>query len=276
MSRLTRGALAGVVGVALALSTFATPSGAGDGWNIDDEVVRAPEAPPPRPGPDGQPVSYAPPPKFYYTIVYGREEVGQAPGFDVAGCWGVIQVDQDDPRGVSYAEAAAGADEWGGNGEGQGRCVDEEEEVFDIGAYIVQIWQTTVYPPPPSPLTVNNDFGSVTGLTAYLEIGGEVPFQLAVDNPIGDDILVTATPRYEVDWGDGATAATRSQGRPHPGGPGEITHVYTEVATETVTVDAYWSGTWQAAGESGTLPELATPTTASVDVRVEQYQAVID
>ena len=97
----------------------------------------------------------------------------------------------------------------GWNGNGQGRCVDDPEVIFDIGAYILQIWQTTVYPPPPTPLTVNSDFGTVTGLTAYLEIGGEVPYVLGVPNPIGADILVTATPRYEVDWGDGATLATR-------------------------------------------------------------------
>ena len=68
-------------------------------------------------------------------------------------------------------------------------------------------------------------------------------------------------------------------GRPrcrYPGGEGEITHVYTEVGSVTLTVDAYWSGTWSAGGQAGDLPELATPTTADLDLPVEQRQAVID
>lgn len=273
MSRLTRSAIAALLAAGGLVALTAHPVAAGGGWDFDDDVIIVDTEQPP-PNPDGTPVSYAPPPLFYYDIVYGREEVGQAPGFDVAGCWGVIQVDQDDPRGVTYAEAAAGADGWGGNGTGQGRCVDEPDEVFDIETYIREVWETTVFPPPPTPLSVNRDFGALVGLPAYLEIGGDVPYRLGVPNPIGADILVTATPRYEVDWGDGATLATRSQGGAYP--EGDLTHVYTDASTVTVTVDAYWSGTWEAGGDGGDLPELPDPTTATVDVSVEQYQAVID
>ncbi len=273
MPRLTRTLLTVLAGAGALLLATGAPAGAGDGWGFDDEVVVVTPSQPP-PGPDGSPVSYAPPPLFYYDIVYGREEVGQEAGFDVPGCWGVIQVDQDDPLGMSYEEASAGADEWGGNGEGQGRCVDDPDEIFDIGAYILQVWQTTVFPPPPSPLEVNDGHGAITGLTSYLEIGGEIPYVIGVPNPIGADITVRATPRYEISWGDGAITRTRSQGGPYPSG--DLTHTYTEVGTVTVEVDAYWTGTWQAGGQGGDLPELADPTSSEIALPVEQYQAVID
>ena len=231
----------------------------------------------PTPSPSGAPSSSisVPPPKFDYDIVYGREEVGQEAGFDVAGCWGVVQVDQDDPRGVSYAEAVAGADEWGGNGSGQGRCVDEPTEVFDVAAYVNQVWQTSVQPPPPSPLQVAPG-RAVTGLRSYLEIGGDVPYVTTIPNPVGANIRLTATPRYVVSWGDGATAETESQGVPWPGGPGEISHVFTDEGEVTVTVQAYWRGEWTAGAAGGTLPELPVPTDAALDLPVEEYQVVTD
>jgi hypothetical protein len=276
MPRLTRTlstVLLGAVVLGLAGAPTGAPAGADDGWHLGGaEENHTPSTP--QTGPDGSPVTYAPPPAFYYDIVYGREEVGQEAGFDVPGCWGVIQVDQDDPLGMTYEEASAGADEWGGNGEGQGRCVDDPAEVFDIGAYILQVWQTTVYPPRPSPLQVNSGYGVVTGLTSFLEIGGEVPYVIDVPNPIGADIVVTATPRYVISWGDGATTSTRSQGGPHPNG--DLTHTYIDEGTVTVEVDAYWTGTWQAGGQGGDLPELPNPTTSAIDLPVEQYQAVID
>jgi len=216
-----------------------------------------------------------PPPLFDYGIVYGREEVGQEPGFDAAGCWGVTQVAADDPAGLTYAEAAAGADEWGGNGTGQGRCVDDPAEVFDIDAYVQAVWRTSVRPPPPSPLAVAPG-KALTGLRSYLEIGGDVPYELAIPNPVGADIVLVATPRYVVRWGDGATDETTSQGVPYPGGDGEITHVYTDKGGVTITVEAYWHGTWTAGDAGGTLPELPTPTEASLALPVEERQVVVD
>lgn len=273
MPRLIRPAPVVALALALGSLAMASPAAADDGWHVGDAHGEATPSTP-QTGPDGTPVTYAEPPAFYYEIVYGREEVGQEAGFDAPGCWGVVQVDQDDPLGMSYAEATAGADEWGGNGEGQGRCVDDPAEVFDIGAYILQVWQTTVYPPRPNPLQVNDDHGAATGLVSYLEIGGEVPYVINVPNPIGADIVVTATPRYVVSWGDGATTSTRSQGGPYP--TGDLTHTWLEEGTVTVEVDAYWTGTWQAGGESGDLPELPDPTTSDEPVPVNQYQAVID
>jgi len=216
-----------------------------------------------------------PPPLFDYGIVHGREEVGQEAGFDAPGCWGVIEVAPTDPDGVSYAEASAGADEWGGNGSGQGRCVDDPAEVFDLVAYVLETWRTAVRPPPPSPLAVQPG-KALTGLRAYLEIGGDVPYELTIPNPIGPAVQLTATPRYVVSWGDGTTAETTSQGVPWPGGPGEISHVFTETGGVTIAVEAYWHGTWSAGDQGGDLPELPVPTEGGLDLPVEERQAVID
>lgn len=67
---------------------------------------------------------------------------------------------------------------------------------------------------------------------------------------------------------------TRSQGGPHPSG--DVTHVYDETGAVRLTVQAYWTATWTAGGTGGDLPELAVPTEASLDLPVEQRQAVID
>ncbi len=224
---------------------------------------------------DGASTVAVEPPKFYYGIVYGRQEVGQEPGFDAPGCWGVSQDPEGSFGGGTYAEATAGADEWGGNGSGQGRCVDDPTEAFDLTGYVDEVWQTAVRPPPPSPLQVAPG-RAVTGLRSYLEIGGDVPYVATIPNPIGADIRLTATPRYVVSWGDGASAETESQGVPWPGGPGEITHVYTDEGGVTVTVQAYWHGEWTAADAGGALPELPVPTEGTLALPVEQYQVTTD
>ena len=80
------------------------------------------------------------------------------------------------------------------------------------------------------------------------------------------------TPRYVVSWGDGETTTTASQGGPYP--DGDVTHVYRDAGGTTITVDAYWRTTWTLAGQGGDLPELAVPTSGSLDLVVEERQAV--
>jgi len=254
---------------------LAAPVSADDGFEVGDESESStPGDGDTSPGtqPDGSQIDIDPR-LFDYRIVYGREEVGQEAGFDVAGCWGVVETDS--PDGLSYAEAAAGADEWGGNGSGQGRCVDDPVEVFDLDAYVRLVWETMVVPPPPTPLRVAPG-KAITGLRSYLEIGGDVPWTVVVPNPIGADITLTAESRYEVAWGDGATAETTSQGVPWPGGAGEISHVYTDAGGLTVTVDAYWHASWRGGDRGGDLAELPTPTVASLDLAIEERQPVVD
>ncbi|HXH56329.1 hypothetical protein [Iamia sp.] len=93
--------------------------------------------------------------------------------------------------------------------------------------------------------------------------------------PIGPASFVM-TPRYVVSWGDGASISTESQGVPWPGGPEEISHVYTDAGGVTVTVQAFWRTTWSLAGQGGDLPELAVPTEGSLDLPVEEHQVTTD
>lgn len=186
------------------------------------------------------------------------------------GCWGIAIAEGS--GGSTWAEAQATLTEYN-DAQAWGACA--AAETFDLTAYVLQSWRSVVRPPPPSPLEVAPG-RAVTGLRAYLEIGGDPAPTTTLANPIGPDVVITMTPRYVVGWGDGTSVETDSQGVPWPGGAGEISHVFTEAEDVTVTVDAYWRATWTAGGAGGSLPELPAPTSASLDLPVEQYQARTD
>lgn len=199
-------------------------------------------------------------------------------GLDVEGnpeqtdrCWG-IRIGEEGEAFLreTWAEALAELEEYSDE-DYLGRCA--AEDTFDLVAYIHQAWRSVVRPPPPTPLRVAPG-KAATGLLAYLEIGGDPAPTETLDNPIGPDVVITMTPRYVVRWGDGATTTTTSQGGPYPSG--DVTHTYLDEGTVTITVEAYWTATWRAGGAGGELPELAEPTSAALDLPVEQYQAVID
>lgn len=126
---------------------------------------------------------------------------------------------------------------------------------------------------PPAPTA---DPGrALVGLKTYLEVGG--PGGIDLSDPTGV-ISISGSPTYTIDWGDGGpTYTTADRGLPYPGGPGEITHVYSNAATVTITVTATWTGTW-----SVTLPGVGTSTgilpaitrVSSVSLPVDQVQAV--
>lgn len=192
------------------------------------------------------------------------------PGYET-GCWGIRAVPAGD--GVTWAEASAQQSAQGENGVLWGNC--EIEDTIDpedlAGAY----WYRATAPPPPTPLDINNGHGALAGLTTFLVIGGDIPAIATFDTPLGV-LTFTMTPRYVVDWGDGASTETESQGLPPQGGPGEIVHTYTDAGSVTVTVEAYWRATWSLAGQTGQFGERAVPTTASEDLPVGQRQAVTD
>lgn len=129
-------------------------------------------------------------------------------------------------------------------------------------------WAVRILPAPT--LHMSPDY-AVTGKTVYLEIGGEQRKRFDVPNPVGPGIVIETTSRYVIDWGDGTTTTTASQGGPWP--HGDVTHVYTtSAATRTIRVSQQWSATWQAGGQQGALDTLRTD--GALTFRVTQVQAV--
>ena len=123
----------------------------------------------------------------------------------------------------------------------------------------------------PSPVLRTAPDHAITGKLVYLEIGGAREQRFDVANPLGDDVVVTATSRYVVDWGDGTTDRTSSQGGPWP--HGDVTHTYTHKSpAATITVTQLWSARWTAGGAAGDLDDLRT--TSTLGLRVTDLQAV--
>lgn len=132
-----------------------------------------------------------------------------------------------------------------------------------------EFWDVRVLPDPV--LSVVPDY-AITGKLVYLQITGPREQRFDVDNPIGDDVAITATSQYLVDWGDGTKATTTtSQGGPWPAG--DVTHTYVDTApTRTITVKQVWTAGWSAGSGQGTLTDLST--TAALGLPVTQVQAV--
>lgn len=217
------------------------------------------------PGGGGGSSSPALPVDFDLYFDEGGTGVDPEDGYET-GCWGIQVVPEGE--GGTWAEALADQQAQGENGVLWGNC--EVEDTIDPVALAGQMWQRAASPPPPTPLAVSPG-KALAGLRAYLEIGGEVPATETLATPIGS-LTFTMTPRYVVSWGDGETTSTSSQGGPYPSG--DITHVYRDAGDTTITVDAYWRATWTLAGAGGSLPELAVPTSGSLDLPIEERQAV--
>ncbi len=129
-------------------------------------------------------------------------------------------------------------------------------------------WDVRVLPSPV--LKVVPDY-AITGKPVYLQIEGPRDQAFHVDNPIGDDVAIAATSRYVVDWGDGTTETTTSQGGPWPSG--DVTHTYTDAAAAMkITVTQLWSAAWTAGPAGGELGDLRTTSTLALPVT--QLQAV--
>jgi hypothetical protein len=203
-------------------------------------------------------------------------------GNDATGCWRRTTQLRPEAPPPEYSQQAVDQafNELANNGILWGACPeDPARPSFDPAAAARLYWEEVVEPPTPEPLHIAPGY-AITGLLAYLEIGGDPSPSWALDNPIGPDILITAKPRYVVHWGDRDAPPTRttSRGRPWPGGPGEITHAYRYQGDTQVRVEAYWTGSWRLAGEGPSaglaLPELAVPTVGTLSLPVRQLQAV--
>jgi hypothetical protein len=138
-------------------------------------------------------------------------------------------------------------------------------------------WQHVENLPRPT-LSLQPDGYAITGKKAYLQIHGPQTWTRTIDNPIGDDVVITATSEYVIDWGDPTDEAshhhtTTSQGGPYP--DGDVTHVYVERSERTtITVTQRWSATWQAGARTGTLQQLSTTADPPLTIEVRDLQAV--
>ena len=113
---------------------------------------------------------------------------------------------------------------------------------------------------------------AITGKLAYLETRGRTTYEYTNSTPFGQ-LVIRATGRYYVDWGDGETTGPHSrEGRPWP--EGEITHDYIWARTYDIVVTERWTAEWTIGNESGTLRELRT-TGRIDDFRAREIQAVV-
>jgi len=145
-------------------------------------------------------------------------------------------------------------------------------------AYQAWFWQTTL--PDPSPATSPPD-GAITGLDCYLAIGG--PQTLSLDAAaLGFVIHFDITSVYDIDWGDpspdgsalgrAVTTGHTTRGGPYP--TGDLRHQYIQRGSATITVTQRWTATWSGGGESGTIADQLS-TTSAITIPVQEIQALL-
>ncbi|MGI8685581.1 MAG: hypothetical protein ACR2MO_10930 [Acidimicrobiales bacterium] len=112
----------------------------------------------------------------------------------------------------------------------------------------------------------------LAGKLAYLEAGTQSTARFEHPTPLGT-LVIEATSRLMVDWGDGfgLTGPHTGPGAPWPNGT--ITHFWTTAATYDVRVVQQWTGRWTLGAASGALDGLETQAVID-DFEVRQLQAV--
>ena len=148
-------------------------------------------------------------------------------------------------------------------------CPSQAAEQVDPVVYALRFWREAPLPKPRPHIAPG---WAITGKYAYLETNGERAHTYTSNTPFGP-LVLHATGRYYVDWGDG----TKDGPYDFEGGPwpdGRITHTYIDVGTYDVVVTEEWSSTWRIGEFGGTLGDLRTQGTIP-DFRVEQLQVVV-
>lgn len=130
-------------------------------------------------------------------------------------------------------------------------------------------WERQVQLPGPS-LRIAPGW-ALTGKTAYLEVMG--PRELNREyEALGYPITIDATSTLDVDWGDGTVErGIRRRGGAWP--EGDITHVYTDLGTYTVTVTQRWTANWRVGTQRGVIADRLV-TIGSLQLEARQVQAV--
>jgi hypothetical protein len=166
-------------------------------------------------------------------------------------------------------------------GQDHARCTGpdaEPVEELNPGVVAWMVWSRLETLPSP---TVSSRPGRViTGLPAYLEIGGPqtLPLEFGPAEALGFNIRMNVASRYEVDWGDGTTTTMSSQGGPYP--DGDVWHDYTHRDPDNVvTVTQRWTARWAATAPSGATAtgSIDTPlfTSATLALPITEVQAVV-
>ena len=129
-----------------------------------------------------------------------------------------------------------------------------------------------------SPHPSDNQWGvSAVGLPLWVWADDPGPVTSTVTEQGINIVMQASRGTVTFDWGDG-TSSVCNQMRPRPANLDPLTpspdcgHTYLRRGDYTITATAGWAVTWQALGQSGTLP-LSTRTTSAIPVR--EFQSLV-
>ena len=129
-----------------------------------------------------------------------------------------------------------------------------------------------------SPHPSDNQWGvSAVGLPLWVWADDPGPVTATVTEQGIDIVMQASRGTVTFDWGDG-TSSVCNQMRPRPTNIDPLTpspdcgHTYLRRGDYTITATAGWAVTWQALGQSGTLP-LSSSATSAIPVR--EFQSLV-
>ena len=129
-----------------------------------------------------------------------------------------------------------------------------------------------------SPHPSDNQWGvSAVGLPLWVWADDPGPLTATVTEQGINIVMQANRGSVQFDWGD-ATSSVCNQMRPRPANLDPLTpspdcgHTYLRRGDYTITATAGWAVTWQALGQSGTLP-LSSSATSAIPVR--EFQSLV-
>lgn len=236
--RLTRLLL--LAGLALVVPFAGFPAGEASAQfpPCDEEGCEDVGTEPPDPGgPGGDPPPTTPPPENYFDDIWSTTNTNDANGNP---CFQVIEVGDGNQL---WGDAYEDAEDAGGTPCPGGQPTETPQEE------VTRRWRQEIEPPVPT--ADITPFEAIAGLPAYLEV--EEPATWTSEplaSQVSDRVFeIKATADWWIDWGDDPGRRdgpyTGTQGLPYPGGPGEISHVYSDTAEYDITVEAIWSASYR-------------------------------
>lgn len=182
----------------------------------------------------------APPPDDYFYPIWTTIDTNDANGNP---CFQVVQ-----GGGQLWGDAYEDAEDAGGTPCPGGAPEETPQEE------VTRRWRTQVVPPGPRAFITPGE--SVVGLPAYLEIQEPAVWFTTLESEVSNRTFeIRARADWWIDWGDDPGARDDykdTQGVPYPGGPGEISHVFSDIAVYDITVEAVWSASYRIVAGDGT------------------------